>query len=115
MKFSKMLIENQGVCSTGFDKFICFSRKLSAVTIMDETSANVNNSDMKEQIRTNNHPYQWIQQDTNSAIIKLELETPNEAPPGKKHQVKCVFPYLCRKQVNQGKTLYHKIASVTYL
>ena len=44
-----------------------------------------NNGDMEEENRTTVHSYQWLQQDTNSAIIKLEPETTTEALPGKWH------------------------------
>ena len=47
---------------------------------MDGASTMNTNSDMEQEDRTNYPPYQWIQQDTNSAIIKLEAGTTNDQP-----------------------------------
>ena len=58
----------------------CFSLYFPVGTIMNGTSGINNNSDMEKGDRTNYPLHQWIQQDPNSAIIKLEAETINEHP-----------------------------------
>ena len=44
------------------------------------TSANTYKIDMEEEDKTKYPPYQWIQQGTNSPIIKLELGAIDEKP-----------------------------------
>ena len=60
----------------------CSSSGFSTVTGMEGTLSVHNNSDMEEDTKYY-PPCQWIQQDTNSAIIKLEPGTSTEASPGK--------------------------------
>ena len=50
---------------------------------MEGTLSVENNGDMEEENRTVVQTYQWLQQDTTSAIIKMEPDTSTEALPGK--------------------------------
>ena len=50
---------------------------------MEGTLSVCNNSVMEEENETIVHTYQWLQQDTTAAIIKLEPKTSTETLPGK--------------------------------
>ena len=65
-----------------------FLLRFPTVTVMEGTSSIVKHSE-EEEYRANYHPFQWIQQEKNSPIIKLEPETTNESPPGKSHVDMC--------------------------
>ena len=60
---------------------------------MDEASTMNDKSTMEQEDKRNYYPYQWIKQEPNSAIIKLEAETTNDQP-GKCQLLKVEIPHL---------------------